>query len=165
LGKVRRLSRVIRKGSWVFAAKLIVSFVAIVMAATISVTSSTYQAEVGSVVKFPAGLLATDKGFSASPTAVNPAGTSCGNPATFNTNTTANTNIVASDLVYEVQVNATGPPLPAFTKFNVTLTIGSNTYGPLCIQTLAVLTGTIDCKFDVGTALPASPYTFKVTIQ
>ncbi len=166
MGKVHRISRIVgRGGSWIFVAKLLVSLVAIVFAASISVTSSTYQAEFGSAVLFPAGLLATDKGFSAAPMSVSPAGTSCSSPATFNLNTTANTSIVAGDLVYDLQVNATGTPLQAFTKFNVTLSVGSNTYGPLCIQTLATITGSIDCKFDVGTALPASPYTFKVTIQ
>jgi len=165
LGKVRWLSQVIGRGGWIFAVKLLLSLVAIVFAATISVTSSTYRAEVGSFVKFPAGMLATDKGFSAAPTAVSSAGTSCSNPATFSVNSTANTSIVAGHLVYDVQVNATGGVLPTFTKFNVTLFVGSTPYGPLCVQTLAVITGTIDCKFDVGTALPASPYTFKVTVQ
>jgi hypothetical protein len=116
------------------------------------------------VVKFPTGLLVTDKGFSAAPTAVSPAGTSCSNPATFNLNTTANTNIVAGHLVYDVQVNATSGA-PAATKFNVTFVLGSTTFGPLCIQTLAVLSGSIECKFDItSTTLPASPYTFRVTV-
>ena len=166
MGKVHRISRIVgRGGSWIFVAKLLVSLVAIVFAASITVTSSTYQAEIGSVVKFPTGLLATDKGFSAAPTAVSAAGTSCSNPATFNLNTTANSNIVAGHLVYDVQVNATSGA-PASTKFNVTFVLGSTTFGPLCIQTLAVLSGSIDCKFDIAsTTLPASPYTFKVTIQ
>jgi len=166
LGKVHRISRIVgRGGSWIFVAKLLVSLVAIVFAASITVTSSTYQAEIGSVVKFPTGLLVTDKGFSAAPTGVSAAGTSCSNPATFNLNTTANSNIVAGHLVYDVQVNATSGA-PAATKFNVTFVLGSTTFGPLCIQTLAVLSGSIDCKFDIAsTTLPASPYTFKVTIQ
>ena len=165
MGKVRRLSRVIDRGSWIFAAKLLLSLVAIVFAAAIQVTSSTYQAEMGSVVKFPTGLLATDKGFSAASTAISPKGTSCSNPAQFTLNTTANTNIVVGDFAYDVQVNATASA-PANTPFNVTLVLGSNSFGPLCIKTLAVLSGTIDCKFDILSAtLPASPYTFKVTIQ
>ena len=166
MGKVRWLSRIVGRGGWIFAIKLLFSLVAIGLAATISVTSSTYQAEIGSVVKFPAGILATDKGFSISPTAWSASGASCSSPVTFSlTPQTANTTITAGDLVYHVQVNATGSPLPANTKFNVTLVVGSTTYGPLCVQTLTLLTGTIDCRFDVGTALPASPYTFKVIIQ
>jgi hypothetical protein len=110
-------------------------------------------------------MLATDKGFSKSFTSVSASTISCSNPPTFGLNSTANTAITAGDLVYDVQVNATGAPLPINTSFNVTLVVGSNTYGPLCVRTLLVLTGTIDCKFDVGTTLPASPYTFKVTIQ
>ncbi len=145
--------------------RVLLSLVAIVFAASISVTSITYRAEMGSVVIVANGLLATDKGFASSPTAGSSAGTSCTSPVTFGIlPKTANTTIVAGHLVYHVQVNATASA-PINTKFNVTLVLASTTYGPLCIQTLALLSGTIDCRFDVGTALPASPYTFKVTIQ
>jgi len=139
--------------------------VAIVFAASISVTSSSYQAEIGSAVNVANGLIATDKGFSVSPTVGSPAGTSCSNPVSFGASPqTANTTIVAGHLVYDVQVNATSGA-PSNSQFNVTLVLGSSTYGPLCIQTLSLLSGTIDCRFDVGTVLPASPYTFKITIQ
>ena len=148
--------------------KLLLSLVALVFAASISVTSSTYQAEIGSAVKVANGLLATDKGFSrvfAASTA-----TSCSIPVLFGVLPgTANTNIVAGDLVYDIQVNSTTSASipPAGTKFNVTLVVGSNPYGPVCIQTpIPSVSGqTIDCKFDVGTTLPASPYIFKVTVQ
>jgi hypothetical protein len=145
---------------------LFVSLVAIVFAASVSVTSSTYQAEIGSVLKFPAGILATDKGFSASSTAGSSAGASCASPVIFGVSPQkANTTIVAGHLVYDLQVNAT-TSAPLNTKFNVTLVLASITYGPLCIQTLVPpITETIDCRFDVGTVLPASPYTFKVTVQ
>jgi len=166
LGKVGRLSRVIGRGSsWVFAAKLLLSMVALVFAASVSVTSSSYQAEIGSAVNVANGLIATDKGFSVSPTVGAPSGTSCSSPVSFGASPqTANTTIVAGHLVYDVQVNATSGA-PANSQFNVTLVVGSTTYGPLCIQTLSLLSGTIDCRFDVGIALPASPYTFKITIQ
>ena len=166
MSKVSRLSGIIRRGgSWIFAAKLLLSLVAIAFAASVSVTSSSYQAEIGSAVNVVNGLIATDKGFSVSPTAGASAGTSCNSPVSFSVSPqTANTTIVAGHLVYDVQVNATSGA-PANTVFNATLVVGSTTYGPLCIQTLALLSGTIDCRFDVGTALPASPYTFKVTIQ
>lgn len=148
-----------------FVAKLLLSLVAIAFAASISVTSSTYQAQMGSALNFPAGLLATDKGFSAASAGVSAFGTSCSSPATFNIDTVANTAISAGHFVYDVQVNATGSA-PAATKFTVTFVLGSTTLGPLCIQTLAVLSGTIDCKFDIGSnALPAPPYTYKLTIQ
>jgi hypothetical protein len=162
------LSKIItRVGSRIVATKVLLSLVAIVLAASISVSSSTYQAEIGSVVNFPTGFLATDKGFSISQTAGASAGTSCNSPVTFgSTSKTANTTIVAGDFVYDIQVNTTGSG-PASAKFNTTLVLGSTTYGPLCIQTPAspVSGQTIDCRFDVGTTLPASPYTFKVTIQ
>ena len=166
MSKAKRLSRIVGRGSsWIFAVKLLLSLVAIVLAASISVTSRTYQAEIGSAVNVVNGLIATDKGFSVSPTAGASAGTSCSSPVSFSTSPqTANTTIVAGHLVYDVQVNATSGA-STNTQFNVTLVVGSTTYGPLCIQTLTLLSGTIDCRFDVGTALPASPYTFKVTVQ
>ncbi|TMI42524.1 hypothetical protein E6H21_00220 [Candidatus Bathyarchaeota archaeon] len=166
MGKVIRLSRIIGRGSsWIFAVKLLLSMAAIVFAASLSVTSSSYQAEIGSAVNVTNGLIATDKGFSVSPTAGASNGTSCSSPVSFSASPqTANTTIVAGHLVYDVQVNAT-PGAPPNKQFNVTLVVGSTTYGPLCIQTLALLSGTIDCRFDVGTALPASPYTFEVTVQ
>jgi len=169
LSRARRLSRIVGKGSsWIFAAKLLLSLVAIVLAASISVTSSTYQAEIGSAVNVANGLLATDKGFSPASVASN--ATSCSSPVTFGPSPgTANTNITAGHLVYDVQVNSTTSTSipPAGTRFNVTLVISSTPYGPVCIQTPIPSVGgqTIDCKFDVGTALPASPYTFKVTVQ
>ena len=166
MSKARRLSRIVGRGSsWIFAVKLLLSLVAIVLAASISVTSRTYQAEIGSAVNVVNGLIATDKGFSVSSTAGASAGTSCSSPVSFSASPqTANTTIVAGHLVYDVQVNATSGA-STNTQFNVTLVVGSTTYGPLCIQTLTLLSGTIDCRFDVGTALPASPYTFKITVQ
>ena len=169
MSKAGRLSRVVGKGStWIFATKLLLSLVAIVLAASISVTSSTYQAEIGSAVNVANGLLATDKGFSLASVASN--STSCSSPVTFGPSLgLANTNITAGHLVYDVKVNSTTSTSipPAGTRFNVTLVIGSTLYGPVCIQTPnpSVSGQTIDCKFDVGTALPASPYTFKITIQ
>jgi hypothetical protein len=144
--------------------KLLLSLVAIVFAASISVTSSTYQAEIGSVMKFPAGIVATDKGFSVSSTAGSAAGTSCSGPVIFSvTPRVANTTITAGHLVYDVQLNTTvGVPT---TKYNVTLVLGTSSYAPLCVQTVGVPGEIIDCRFDVGTTLPASPYTFKVTVQ
>jgi len=157
-----------RGSRWIFAAKLLLSLVAIVFAASVSVTSSSYQAEIGSAVNVANGLVAIDKGFTrvlAASTA-----TSCSVPVIFTVVPgTANTNITSGHLVYDVQVNSTTSTSipPAGTKFNVTLVISSTLYGPVCIQTPipSVVGQTIDCKFDVGTALPASPYTFKVTIQ
>jgi hypothetical protein len=166
LGKVGRLSRILGRGSWVFAAKLIVSLVAIVFAATISVTSSTHQAEIGSALSVTNGLVAMDKGFSVIPSGSLAVGTNCpGIPVLFGALPgTANTTIVAGHLVYAVQINDTSAP--TLTTFNVTLVLGSTTYGPLCIRTVLAGAGQIIvCRFDVGTALPASPYTFKVTVQ
>jgi len=142
--------------------------VAVVFAASISVTSSTYQAEIGSAVKVANGLIAIDKGFSL--VLVASSATSCSSPVVFGpVPGTANTNITAGHLVYDVQVNSTASSSmpPAGTKFNATLVLASISYGPVCISTPnpSVLGQTIDCKFDVGTLLPTSPYSFKVTVQ
>jgi hypothetical protein len=139
--------------------------VAIVLAASISVTSTTYQTEVGSALNVANGLVAVDKGFTLS--LVAPSATLCSSPVAFGALPgTANTAINIGHMVYDVQVNSTISS-PANQNFTVTLTLASSTYGPVCIKTpiTPLDLQTIDCKFDVGTTLPASPYTFKVTIQ
>lgn len=141
------------------------SLVAIVFAASISVTSSTYQAEIGSAVNVTNNLVATDKGFSVN--AIGSAATTCSSPITFGVVPgTASTAITGGHLVYDVQVNSTASAI-ANHNFTVTLVLASNTYGPVCIMTPASPANlqTIDCKFDVGLALPSSPYSFKITVQ
>src|SRR5205807_4660947 len=82
LGKVSRISRMLGSGSrWIFAAKLLLSLVAIVFATSVSVTSSSYQAEIGSAVNVANGLTATDKGFSLA--SVASTATSCSVPVIF----------------------------------------------------------------------------------
>ena len=148
-------------------AKVSLALLGVAFAATITVTSTTYQAEFGSATTVSGSLIATDKGFSASATGVGSNGANCTSAVVFGPlPKTANTNIAAGHLAYDVQVNTTATSVGS-TKHNVTLVIGSTSYGPLCIMTLAVQPAneTIDCKFDIGTALPASPYAFKVTVQ
>src|SRR5438094_8003896 len=136
-----------RGSRWIFAAKLLLSLVAIVFAASVSVTSSSYQAEIGSAVNVANGLVATDKGFSVSPTAGASAGTSCSSPVSFSASPqTANTTIVAGHLVYDAHVNASSGS-STNTQVNVTFRAGSTTYGPLRMPTLNLLSGTIDCTF------------------
>src|SRR5947208_14672125 len=96
-----------RGSRWIFAAKLLLSLVAIVFAASVSVTSSTYQAEIGCAVNVANGLLATDKGFSLASAASN--STSCSSPVTFGPSPgIADTHITAGHLVYDFQGNLTG---------------------------------------------------------
>jgi hypothetical protein len=164
---VHKVARfLVRRVPWALGFKVIASLLILVYAANITATTNNFQAQFGSSMNIANGLLATDKGFSVSATAGAAAGTSCGSPVIFavSTSKTANTTITAGHLVYDVQVNATSSA-PTNHNFNVTLFIGSTPYGPLCIKTLlAPLGGTIDCRFDIPTALPVSPYTFKVTI-
>jgi len=168
MDKVRRICVTLgRRVSWILLVKIVLSLAVLVYAASISVTTTTYQAEIGSLLKVANNLLATDKGFTLAGSGSSATGTSCSSPIIFGGSPgTANTVITGGHLVYDVQVNST-TNAPVNTKFNVTLVLSSTTYGPLCIQTPASPANgqTIDCKFDVGTTLPASPYTFKVTVQ
>jgi hypothetical protein len=152
---------------WVVVAKVVLSMVILAYAATISVTLSTYQAEMAAAVKVTNGLRATDKGFTLATLASSPTGTSCSSPVTFGLLPgTANTQLNSGHLVYDAQINST-TTAPASTKFNVTFVLAGTTYGPLCIQTTASPADgqTIDCKYDVGATLPGSPYSFKVVVQ
>ncbi len=140
--------------------------IVLVYATSISVSTNNYQAQMGAAVKVANGLLATDKGFTLATSASSPTGTSCSSPVTFGASPgTANIQLNSGHLVYDVQINST-TTAPASAKFNVTFVLAGTTYGPLCIQTPASPANgqTIDCKYDVGTTLPSSPFSFKVTV-
>ena len=170
MSKAKRLINIVRNGgSWIFVAKVLISLAAVVFAASISVTSSTYQAEIGSYTQFPTGLIATDKGFAPAlvGSGATGTGTSCSTPIVFAALPgTANNAITMGHWVYDVQINSTTTATPS-AKYNVTLTLPT-AFPPLCIQNAASPANgqAIDCKFDIGTTtLPASPYSFKVTVQ
>lgn len=151
----------------VMAVKVLIMLMVIVYAASITISTKNYNGEKGGQLNVTNGLLVTDKGFTSATSGSPGVGTSCSSPVTFSsTPKTANTTITTGHLVFDVQVNSTTSAL-ANTDFNVTLVLASITYGPLCVQTPASPQNgqTIDCKFDVGTSLPASPYSFKVTVQ
>ncbi|OLE68554.1 hypothetical protein AUF78_15450 [archaeon 13_1_20CM_2_51_12] len=169
MGITRRVvARFGSRASLLVVVKATIFIVVLAYATGISVTTTSYQAEIGSAVKVANGLLAIDKGFSIA--LVPSTGTSCSSPVTFGVLPgMANTTITGGHWVYDVQVQSTTSASmpPAGTKFNVTLVLASTTYGPVCIQTPfpSVSGQTIDCKFDVGMTLPPSPYSFKVTVQ
>jgi hypothetical protein len=162
-----------RTFTWYFSAKVALAVLVIaVSAATITTSSTNYQAEFGSAYNVSNNLLVGDKGFS-KPSADTSATGSCpsaGN-VTFNASPgSANNAIIAGDIVYDVQVNATAST-PLVSCFTVTLTISQS--GSQITKTLAIASGTsvaadqtIDCKLDIGTAsLPASPFSFKIAVQ
>jgi hypothetical protein len=157
-----------RRVSWLLVAKILFSLVVIVYAATVAVTTTNYQAEMGANFTVANNLLATDKGFYLATSGSTSNSTSCSSPTTFgSTAQTANNGITSGHLVYVVRVNSTTNS-PMSQKFNVTFFLGLSTFGPLCIQTPASPQNNqiIDCKFDIATnSLPVSPYSFKVTVQ
>lgn len=159
---------ILNRASWLTAVKVCLSLVAIVSAASIAVTRTNYQAEIGSAVTVGNNLIALDRGFSTSPTAWSAAGATCpSSPITFAASPgTANTTITAGHWVFDVRVNSTSSA-PASTTSNVTLVLAGQTYGPLCVRTPATSSDNqmIECRFDIGTTLPTSPYSFRVTIQ
>lgn len=164
----RRSFRLARKASVLLAGRIGLALITLVFAASTTITSTTYQAEIGSAVSVANNLLATDKGFSVAFSNSTSSGADCASPVQFGGSpSTANTSITEKDLVYDVQVNSTNNPALANKNFTVTLVLGSTTYGPLCIEGAASPANgqSIDCKFDVGTALPTSLYTFRVIVQ
>lgn len=163
----KALAHLSRRTFWILLAKVSLLTVAIAAGATISVTSLKYQSELASVQQVASNLIATDKGFTLTTSTISSSGTSCATPVIFGASPgTASTGVTSGHLFYDVQVNST-TGAPVSQKFNVTLVLAGTTYGPLCIQTPSSPQNgqTIDCKYDVGTALPTAPYTFKVTVQ
>ena len=152
--------------------KMVLTLTVLVNAATIVDTIYQKSGERGSHLTVTNNLLSVDKGVSKSASGLSAVGTSCGNNKTFTgTPGTANTAVIAGNIIYTVQVNTTATA-PTSTCFTVTLVLSSNTgsqtsYGPVYIATGSSVTAgqTISCKFDVGTSYPAPPYSFKVTVQ
>jgi hypothetical protein len=163
---LRRFTIFGRRVSWLLLFKVMLFLFVLVYATNLSVTNTNYQAELGSLFKVASGLVAMDKGFTVASIPAVAVGNVCPTvPVSFAvTPGSANTTILAGHLVYAVQINDTSAPMG--NTYNVTLVLGSSTYGPLCIRTASSAAGQIIlCRFDVGTALPLSPYTFKVTVQ
>ena len=170
MSKVSRVWKGLRiKASVLLFAKLATLMLALAFASDIMVVSTTtYQAEVGSFFNVTNVLLATDKGFSRAAGDSGGAGTNCSSPIIFgSTPGIANTPMTQGHWVFDVQVNSTSNAGGSGKYFNVTFVLASNSYGPLCIKTPSPSLDNqyIDCKFDVGNALPSSPYTFKILIQ
>ena len=146
---------------------MILSLFFLVFATNITVTMTQFQAEYGGAVNVSGYLTATDKGFTLAASASSANGTLCSSPIVFgSTPGVANTAISAGHIVFDVQVNSTSNAQGS-TQFNVTFVLDSTPYGPLCIQTPAspIDGQTIDCKFDVGTVLPTTPYSYTVKVQ
>jgi hypothetical protein len=161
-----------RTFTWYFSCKVVLAILVIaVSAASITASSVNYQAELGSAYNVTNNLLVGDKGFSKPLLGTGATGTCPTANVTFSASpASANNAIIGGDIVYDVQVNATAST-PLVSCFTVTLTLsltGSQTTKSLKIASgTSVSTGqTIDCKLDIGTtSLPASPFSFKVTVQ
>jgi hypothetical protein len=159
--------RLLRKAAIVFAVRVCLALVTLVFAASISVSPITYQAEIGSYVNVANNLVATDRGFSVASAGSIAVGTVCAHPVQFSSSpSTANTTITAGHWIFSVQVNST-TGIFANANYTVALTLASAPYAPLCIEGASAPANNdvITCNFDVGSTLPTSPYTFKVTIQ
>ncbi len=162
-----------RTFTWYFSAKVVLAILVIaVSAASITASSMNYQAELGSAYNFSNNLLVVDKGFSKPAISTGATGScvSTGNVTFSATPGIANNAISAGDVVYDLQVNATAST-PLVSCFTVTLTLSLS--GSQTTRSLEIASGTsvwagqtIDCKLDIGTSsLPASPFSFEVTVQ
>jgi len=168
------LSRRLRRTfTWYFSAKVVLVILLVsVSAASITATSSNYQAQMSSAYNASNNILIGDKGFTkpAASTGTTQPCPSAGNVTFSSVPGTANNAITAGDIVYDVQVNATATT-PLVKCFTVTLTLSIS--GPPTIKTLTIASGTsvtagwtIDCKLDTGlTALPNVPFSFTLTVQ
>ena len=164
--------RVRRTLTWYFSAKVVLAILLLaVSAASITATSTNYQAEMGSAYNVSNNLLAGDKGFSKPSVDTGATGSCPTANITFSGSPgSANNAITAGNIVYDVQVNATAST-PLVSCFTVALTISLS--GSQITKSLTIASGTsvaagqtIDCKLDIGTtSLPASPFSFTVTVQ
>jgi hypothetical protein len=151
--------------------KFVLVIVIIVYAS--SVTSSTnYQAEKATYLSVTNGLLVMDEGYSKISSTTQAAGTSCVSPVVYGTSPgVANTPLTAGNILFDVEANTTASSLPS-TCYSITLYVSTSIanqtqYGPVYVGTVSTVTPgqTIGCSFDVGAALPSSPYAFKILVQ
>ena len=172
MGKAKRIGLfAVRKATLYLAVKVLLTLFVLVYAASIVTTTTTYQASIGGAVSVTNNLKAMDKGFSRAGSTLSALGTSCANNATFTGSPgVANTAITAGNITFIVQVNTT-LTTANITCFTVNLIItpsgaSQQSYTVYVATGLLVLPDqTIDCKFDIGSSLPTSPYSFKVTVQ
>ena len=160
-----------RGASVVGLVKFVLVVVIIVYAS--SVTSSTnYQAEKATYLSVTNGLLMMDEGYSKIPSTASAAGASCVSPVNYGASPgVANTPLTAGNMLFDVEANTTSSST-VNTCYSITLYIftsiaNQSQYGPVYVATGSTVTldQTIDCSFDIGIALPPSPYAFKIMVQ
>jgi hypothetical protein len=143
-----------------------------VSAASITVTTKNYQAELGGAVNVNNKLTGIDKGFAKASVPATASAGSCATNVTFTIvpGATATTTVASNDYVYDIQiVNTTQTPVSTCYKVALTVTLSSGVqtpYGPLYIATTSTLSAwqPIDAKFDIGASLPASPFSFLIAV-
>ncbi|HEX4921829.1 MAG TPA: hypothetical protein VFV92_13960 [Candidatus Bathyarchaeia archaeon] len=157
---------------WTLALKILLVLVVSVSGASITLTSSTYQSEMGATLNVANHLTLVDKGFALATSSISATGTcpSGANVTFAGSPGMANTAIASGDYVYDAQVNTTATT-PTVSCFTVSLVLTPNS-GPQQTYTVKIASGptitanqTIDCEFDIGNALPTPPYTFLATVQ
>ncbi len=155
----------LRKATLVLSVKTILSLMVLVNAASITVTTTSYQAEVGGAINIASNLSGADKGFSKASSAITATGTTCPTATIFGATTVATPGVTSGDLVYDLQVNSTG--IPNNTCWVVTFVYTSSGGSQITLTTeigTVTSSGTIDCKFDVGVSAPNSPFSYKVSV-
>jgi hypothetical protein len=171
--RVRRINKWLRRTfTGYFSAKVALAILVFaVSAASITANTKTYQGEIGGALNITNNLVGTDKGLSQVVTGSTAAGTtSCAFAVIFGT-AIANNGITALHFIYAIRVNETLTTI-ANHCFQATLVLTPNggsatTYGPLFMNSTAtnLVTNRVDCQFDIGISIPASPYSFQVTVQ
>jgi hypothetical protein len=163
-----------RTFTWYFSTKVSLAFLVLaVSAVSVTVTTTNYQAELGGATNVTNKLVGIDKGFTKASSSTSASGGSCANNVTFTTTagTTATTAVTSNDYVYDIQIsNTTLTPTSTCYQVALTLTSGSGVqtiYGPLYIATTSTPLAwqPLDAIFDVGSSLPASPFSFLIKIS
>ncbi len=152
--------------------KVIFLFVVTVYAATVATSGPSYNGQQASAVTITSNFLVTDKGFAKTGSAILGTATcpSAGNVTFSSSAQTSSAGVASGHVFFDAQVNTTATTLTV-SCFTVALTLVLGSGSPTS-YTVKVATGpsvsagwSIDCKFDVGTSLPVSPFSFKVAVQ
>ncbi len=172
MGRLTKAAASLAKRGLLYATvKVLLSLLLLADAIPIQVSQTTQQSLTGGAVSITSNLVGADRGFSKAGSGALQAGNVCpGSPLSFTAVPgTASNNITAGDIVYDIQLNTTigTPPSANFTvTFVITPTVGRPATYTLCLRNEAVNVPneTIDCKFDLGSKIPSSPFSFKITV-
>jgi|SRR5579875_327097 len=152
-----------------FLILVIATLATVAYATTVSVTTSTYQAQNGVFYQVTGSLSVTSNGFYVAQSPATPSSGSQTNPCTWSSGGTCTTQVTAGDWVYQITVALTSSTTPS-TTYAVTVSWnqggGYTQMGQLYFTTPSTITKgqTMTFTFDTGSSSFNAPLGIVITV-